>query len=952
VKPLKLSLQAFGPFRHRLELDFRPLEQRQLFLIHGPVSCGNQTFRIQRSWTDPSEPSVTLWGDDGQLAEGVEKVNVFVQTLLRMSSLEFRRAVIIPQGQFRQFLVADAEEKERILSTVFQTERFADLELRLKSDLLELQEKLRTAWDERERLVGESTAEGYTDFHERLRTTRDRAEALDQELRLSQRLEQDYQSQVGQSAVLQQRSTDLEQARGTLDRLAEKSRGLEHKRVQLERFGKADQIRRYLTQYDEARHGLEHAQQALGTAEKEVEEARRLEEHPDEVLHDFQQSQLQQSEIQRELDRLDQVGEGYRVLQEALHELEDVEADRAELEEQMQQLEVEQADCRHRLEQNLELQGREEQLRQRSQAVRTQLDEVKRSLKRTRQSEEVHSSYTRLSEYVDRTGTRIEELRGRGLALHEELARLEDSLWVGQAASLAARLSPNRACPVCGSPDHPAPAPGVRGETPSPRDLEAKRSQIQQADNLIAKLSKEQNEQNLLLARLAERREMLSMEETSLDGDSQESSREWEQRAHQLTEELRKMERQLHRLDDLEAETGRLRGRLDKLESRRSKSQEALHETELRQVQLQAVVQETRRALGTQRTASFDSVEQIDSLREELRNSLETSAVSFEDKKTRLSQSTNRLAGRIATLQMSQQLCQQAQEKLQLAQELFELQLHRNGFTSREELERSLEGMGPELQQEMRAYEGELQAAQHHFEQVNARLQTSLEQAGPIRGDLGKLRETITRQIEEKAALRAEVVQLEQWVERYHHVVEELQRLDPQLSSLKRLTRACSGDNRIGLSFHRYLLQQLMENVLLAANRRLAELTSNRYSLEAVEHSLDLQVLDQRTVSHRPLSSLSGGEGFLAALALALGMTDSQAVAGPNAALESLFIDEGFGNLDEEALDLALTALTQLEHDARLVGVVSHLPELRQRIPSRIEVLSGPLGSSARVLLD
>src|SRR5690606_3439323 len=114
---------------------------------------------------------------------------------------------------------------------------------------------------------------------------------------------------------------------------------------------------------------------------------------------------------------------------------------------------------------------------------------------------------------------------------------------------------------------------------------------------------------------------------------------------------------------------------------------------------------------------------------------------------------------------------------------------------------------------------------------------------------------------------------------------------------------------------------------------------------------LDLEVLDGYTGKARAVATLSGGEGFIAALSLALGVTDVvQAYAG-GVSIETLFIDEGFGSLDPEALDAAVQALIDLQAAGRLVGVISHVGDLRERLPACLEVTAGRNGSSARFVL-
>jgi len=115
--------------------------------------------------------------------------------------------------------------------------------------------------------------------------------------------------------------------------------------------------------------------------------------------------------------------------------------------------------------------------------------------------------------------------------------------------------------------------------------------------------------------------------------------------------------------------------------------------------------------------------------------------------------------------------------------------------------------------------------------------------------------------------------------------------------------------------------------------------------------ALDLEVYDTYTGTTRPVNTLSGGESFLASLALALRLADVvQAYAG-GIHLETIFVDEGFGSLDPEALDLAFRALVDLERGGRLVGIISHVPELKERIDVRLEVTSTNRGSVARFVV-
>jgi exonuclease SbcC len=114
---------------------------------------------------------------------------------------------------------------------------------------------------------------------------------------------------------------------------------------------------------------------------------------------------------------------------------------------------------------------------------------------------------------------------------------------------------------------------------------------------------------------------------------------------------------------------------------------------------------------------------------------------------------------------------------------------------------------------------------------------------------------------------------------------------------------------------------------------------------------VDLLVLDAFTGTSRPVNTLSGGEGFEASLSLALGLSDVVQSYAAGIRLDTIFVDEGFGSLDDEALDLALQTLLQLGDGGRLVGIISHVPELRSRIDARLEVTTTGKGSVARFVM-
>ncbi len=255
--------------------------------------------------------------------------------------------------------------------------------------------------------------------------------------------------------------------------------------------------------------------------------------------------------------------------------------------------------------------------------------------------------------------------------------------------------------------------------------------------------------------------------------------------------------------------------------------------------------------------------------------------------------------------------------------------------------------------------------AEHADETARAaeRLRLARERAeGVAPPDLGALESAALAAAATALAARTAAVELARAAETAGRQLARLEELDHEAAAVHeryevvgRLADVASGDNARHLSFQRYVLGAFLDDVLVAASQRLHLMTRGRYRLERTERrfggkaaaGLNLEVYDAWTGVARPVATLSGGETFLAALSLALGLAEVVQAHAGGMHLETVFIDEGFGSLDDEALDLAVTTLTGLGAGGRLVGIISHVGELRERIDARLEITAGKSGSQA-----
>ena len=212
------------------------------------------------------------------------------------------------------------------------------------------------------------------------------------------------------------------------------------------------------------------------------------------------------------------------------------------------------------------------------------------------------------------------------------------------------------------------------------------------------------------------------------------------------------------------------------------------------------------------------------------------------------------------------------------------------------------------------------------------------------------------RQAREAASgLAAAAHTAEKQLDRLGELAEAEAELGARYQVIGRLADVASGANPRHVSFQRYVLGAFLDDVLVAASHRLQVMSNGRYRLERTEQrsggklaaGLGLEAYDSWTGIARPVATLSGGETFMAALSLALGLAEVVQAHAGGIRLDTVFVDEGFGSLDDESLDQAISSLMGLNDGGRLVGIISHVSELRECIDARLEIRAGKTGSTA-----
>ncbi|WP_343209764.1 SMC family ATPase [Anaerolentibacter hominis] len=474
---------------------------------------------------------------------------------------------------------------------------------------------------------------------------------------------------------------------------------------------------------------------------------------------------------------------------------------------------------------------------------------------------------------------------------------------------LAQELIEGEPCPVCGSTSHPCLAKGS-GKIPDELSLKKLEAEYEACRSSCEQVYREAIEKKSLTDSLKKQEEeqwlKLKIEgRTSVEALLAENERLGEQQSR----EIRELENQIKRRKRLEES---LRQQEEKIQKLSRGKEEAL-------VLRMEKQQEKKRLEDKLREDSSQLQEEYDRLRisiPELTAETELKATVFQELQEKLE------SQKVQTEKKAEKIRQQS-ENLKAALNQAESAAYM--------AENALKKAEAEMEERRKAAEG--------------------------RESTERLEQQRDEKRNQQKKLEARITMNQKAVRAIGENRRQMEKLEKAYGIAKDLDNAARGKNRARVELEQYVLASYFQEVLYAANKRLYAMTGGRYELQIVEQvtdkrtkdSLGLEVLDYYTGRKRPVQTMSGGESFQAALALSLGLSDTVQGNAGGIRIETLFVDEGFGALDPGALDQAIQMLTGSAGGGnRMVGIISHVEELKERIPDQIEVIRGRDGSWVR----
>ncbi|EAD0431002.1 SMC family ATPase [Listeria monocytogenes] len=1019
MRPIKLTMQAFGAYAKKEVIDFEKLGTEQIFVISGKTGAGKSTifdaisfaifgkantfdresfsmrshfatdkeitevtlafrlkdkiYQISRipqqeiakqrgngTTTSPQKAELyELINDEMKLlASSVRDVNTKMEELIQLNVDQFRQILMIPQGEFRELLVSDSKEKEVILQRLAHTVYYEKVE----NLLWEKQKQAEILVVEARKKVAELAELSLPGVEVSGKTTSEisvlQAEAIQSEQMILTELENKL------SIIRKQTSEAVEKVTlakeqlldwQNLDKYTEEIATLEIEKefyqaieVRLEAAKRASNLR---------------SQDALCIRLKEQLET--AEQTEKQVAFEAEEVKVQFSHVKKQKEALAEKEAELEINKRTLFQLEEMEPKILELEMisiQKRRAELEWKEATTLLEEIVnseqkiiaELQSVESRLVEINQAELTYLEVIN---KRTtveaiiEKEQELVSKRMKMVAWDSEKQTeeqKLVQLLAEKAEIETTIEQEEIKLQKEQAATIAAHIHDGEACPVCGSDSHPALA--KFGETANLETLEVAKGKLH--EKLLAITTTEKTISQLEW----QLNEWAGIKELSLT-EVQQTLTENIQLANNLAEQIAQLQAKVAQKETIQATLESLNNKQNEMITEKNKV--ALEVEKLHQ-QVQMVSGKLSYLEQSIPTEFRDKVV-FESKKKELSKKIEAHIKQANQVDALFRQTEKETTRLESTLQSAQKTTVDAKEALQVQREIFKEAMKQNDFLSYDAYKQAfMSAEEQKIQEEKVAdYERKRHLAVSRQADLKEKLQNKQKPNIEQLEFIMKEKQLELSQSEENTIKQREfVTKRKELVENYQNSIQTVEQAEENYADIGLLADAARGKNARRLTFERYILAMFLDTIIHRANHRLSKMTSGRFELQRkmekakgnVQSGLELEVFDEYTGLTRHVKTLSGGESFKTSLALALSLAEVVQEMAGGISLETMFIDEGFGTLDPESLEAAVECLLETQENGRLVGIISHVPELKERISARLEVTATNHGSTTKFI--
>lgn len=1005
MRPLHLSMTAFGPFKVEENIDFTALGENPLFLINGPTGSGKSTIldgicyalygqttgnerdgnemRCDQSDADiltsvslkfelgdkhyvitrtpeqvrpkinregmlvqPSKADLYLVdGQDEKHIAGpkITNVNETIINITGLSAEQFRQVMVLPQGQFRKLLTAKSTEREEIFQKLFSTDTYRLLQDKLKAKANEINRQLKEIDVQQAAMLNAQEIENSDKLEEELKELTASLERLDEK-----RKEATNEWIIAQKNLHDIRAVELlfkeqVEAKVNYEKLIEKAPEIKKDKEKLQHTIKAKEIEPLYVELNKNKKSQETILNEIKVEIQHLAEADKALSELDDEKKSLPAKEKKIEELTTNITDLEKIVVLVNELDGFLQTSKSLEQEKCTADSAFTDLQKKVQEAKGVKEQS------DKALREGILYVAT-LPEKRQSLvlmeeqgKQLKKKEKCQTDHAK----IQKAAIALEESQSTAEQFHQIQVRQREVMEMawnnGQASLLAEGLKDGDNCPVCGSTDHPNISVSS-DKLPTEDERTDARKNVDDAREALEVIkrdysAKEQELKTSLLQLNALSEKVKDIESVSIE---------------QRRDEYAACKEEIKVLVATE-------GNNKTLESTITETTKSLDLYEGNLKEAQTLVDTTKTAHTIALTNYQNKSETIP---EEYQkpDTAETALEAFKQERHNLKESVEGFTQR-------HQSSRETKIKIEVAVQAYEknkLSIDTNVKTSMNQWESALKEKGfinetvftsmlmeraqqDALKQRIREYDDNVLLSKEKLEDKTASIKD-------------KQRLDITKFEEKESELAAQKDTADQTYHQSEGRFNSLTKLkttlceslndkatlEKEFGVVGRLSQVANGENFHNTSLQRFVLSVLLDDVLASANVRLLKMSHHRYELYRSEKvddkrqqaGLDIMVQDNISGSQRSADTLSGGESFQAALALALGLSDTVQSYSGGIRLDTLFIDEGFGSLDAESLENAINILLELKESGRMVGVISHVEHIQQMIDVKLNVIS------------
>ena len=1034
MRPIKLTISAFGPYASKQVIDFEELKGRNIFVISGKTGAGKTTifdaisyalygeasgesretdslrshfaddntetyvelefelrgekYTVNRvpkqkkkkargeGYTEKSADA-TLTLPDGKVITKVKNVTDKIIEILGITREQFKQIVMLAQGEFKKLLLADSVEREGIFRKIFNTYDFEKIQAELKDKAANLSKNRTKSKHEMEinlkNIKGEHdiVIDEYVDFPlviEKLKDLLERDNNIYKTLN-EEGKEVDNKLQVKnqEKAIIETNNNLLKEKEiitKALEELLSKEDEYKNKSKTIIDGKNAKEVKYIEDKLIETTKKLTKREEDYNLSLKNIDSLKLKQEEANKLLQIEESKECDREKLSVEINNLNKLEEKIIELDslnnKVMHLKQSAENSKLQIinnKKETEELKKSKEEKELQLKDIATLETKKVELESDIKAKNKTLDEVRELFKVIRSFQNTYIEHNnKAKEY--------KEFEVEYKKVKENYEKMDDLYKKEQAGILASKLQENEPCPVCGSTNHPNKAT-IKENLKIPT-----KEELKVAKENLDKLEKENLEKINNLTTLNSNKTTyleqvnnhLSMLSATLNIDKTFNS-ETAKVVKNLGTELKSV------IDKLKDELLKVIDKIslkEKIEKELNLITTTINEREQSLIKLE----ECEKNYTTELTQNITKIDEYKKEIPENITDLKTLNNLIEVKTKELNISKEKLAKlRLENENLAKKLEGENSTSKEINKSIEELKLEiannkanfneaikEQGFDNIQTYEdaKLQISMVESLEKEVENYNSELKLTKAKQEDIiNKTKDIVFMDITTIDEEIRSIQNN-KKELESKLReLHAIIVGNKTILKNVENLNIEFKEIEEEYKVVGELADLANGKKAPYISFERYILASYFEDIIEAANIRLEKMTGDRFSLirktskskGAGQKGLELEIYDNYTDSSRDVSSLSGGESFKASLSLALGLSDIVQSNTGGVSLDTMFVDEGFGTLDPQSLDNAIDSLLELQRGGRLVGIISHVEELKDRIDAKLEVTSTSKGS-------